>query len=322
MSEVMVIARKEIKDSLNNKFFLSILILLLILTVVSIVLGTLQVHSQVAQYNKSIEFLKSMGKTNLPPMPSLNPLSVSKGFVNYVGMIGALLAIVLGNYAVSKERKNGTFRLILSRSIYRDQLINGKLSGNLLLLALINFAIAAVTLISLSTLGGVSLSGVDITRLTFFFTASFLYMSLFFVLSLFVTLLLPYKNYALLIVIIIWLVFAFIFPQIGDTMDMDNQLPGGFFASMGMNRAQEQQIVNKFKLYETLRNGIEELSPTKHFERMSFALLGVKPGFENNTAWEIVKLKWLNLAGLLVPNILLSMLSYLVFLRRENIYST
>ena len=322
MSEVMVIARKEIKDSLNNKFFLSILILLLILTVVSIVLGTLQVHSQVAQYNKSIEFLKSMGKTNLPPMPSLNPLSVSKGFVNYVGMIGALLAIVLGNYAVSKERKNGTFRLILSRSIYRDQLINGKLSGNLLLLALINFAIAAVTLISLSTLGGVSLSGVDITRLTFFFTASFLYMSLFFVLSLFVTLLLPYKNYALLIVIIIWLVFAFIFPQIGDTMDMDNQLPGGFFASMGMNRAQEQQIVNKFKVYETLRNGIEELSPTKHFERMSFALLGVKPGFENNTAWEIVKLKWLNLAGLLVPNILLSMLSYLVFLRRENIYST
>lgn len=322
MSEMIVIARKEIKDSLNNKFFLSILILLLILTIVSIVLGTLQVHSQIAQYNRSIEFLKSMGKTNLPPMPSLNPLSVSKGFVNYVGMIGALLAIVLGNYAVSKERKNGTFRLILSRPIYRDQLINGKLGGNLLLLALINFAIAAVTLISLSTLGGVSLSGVDITRLTFFFTASFLYMALFFILSLFVTLLLPYKNYALLTVIIIWLVFAFIFPQIGDTMDMDNQLPGGFFASMGMNRAQEQQIVNKFKVYETLRNGIEELSPTKHFERISFALLGVKPGFENNTAWEIVKLKWLNLAGLLVPNILLSMLSYLVFLRRENIYST
>jgi len=238
MSEMIVIARKEIKDSLNNKFFLSILILLLILTIVSIVLGTLQVHSQIAQYNRSIEFLKSMGKTNLPPMPSLNPLSVSKSFVNYVAMIGALLAIVLGNYAVSKERKNGTFKLILSRSIYRDQLINGKLGGNLLLLALINFAIAAVTIIFLTALGGVSLSQADLIRLIFFFAASFLYMALFFIISLFVTLLLPYKNYALLTVIIIWLVFAFIFPQIGDTMDMDNQLPGGFFASMGLNRAQ------------------------------------------------------------------------------------
>lgn len=105
-------------------------------------------------------------------------------------------------------------------------------------------------------------------------------------------------------------------------MDMDNQLPGGFFAQMGMNRDQEQKLLQNFKFYETLRNGIEEMSPTKHYERVSFALLNVKPGFEKNTPMEVLQLKWINLLGLIAPSFLLAFLSYMVFLRREDIYST
>jgi ABC-2 type transport system permease protein len=103
-------------------------------------------------------------------------------------------------------------------------------------------------------------------------------------------------------------------------MDMDNQLPGGFFAQMGMSRDQEAQVLQNFKFYETLRDGVEEMSPTKHYERVSFALLGVKPGFENNTALEIVGLKWINLIGLTIPSLLLSLIAYMVFLKHEDIY--
>jgi ABC-2 type transport system permease protein len=103
-------------------------------------------------------------------------------------------------------------------------------------------------------------------------------------------------------------------------MDLDNQLPGGFFIQMGLNKDQEHKLLNDFKLYETLRDGIEEMSPTKHYERASFALLNVKPGFEKNNAIEILQIKWIDLCGLLVPCILLSFISYTVFLKREDIY--
>ena len=317
----MKIARKEITDALRNKLFLITLGLLLLLTVVSIVLGALQVRAAMADYNNSIEFLKSMGKTELPPKPSLNPLAASKGFVNYLGMIGALLAMLLGNHAIVKEKRSGTLKLILSRPVYRDWLLNGKLLGNLGLLAGISLLMGVITYMSLQFVGSVSLSGDELLRMVFFFIMSFLYMAVFMMLAAAVSLMSRNGNKALLVTIIVWLVFAFIFPQIGDTMDMDNQLPGGFFAQMGMSKDQEHRVLSNFKFYETLRNSIEEMSPTKHYERVSFALLNVKPGFENNTAAEVLQLKWINLIGLTAPSLLLCLVSYAVFLRREDIYS-
>lgn len=153
-----------------------------------------------------------------------------------------------------------------------------------------------------------------------FFLMSFLYMSFFLVLGITLAVMVDNGNKALLLTVIVWLILSIVFPQIGDTMDMDNQLPGGFFAQMGMTRNQEHKLLDKFKFYETLRDGIEEMSPTKHYERVSFALLNVKPGFEKNTPTEILGLKWVNLLGLTAPSIILWLIAYMVFLRRENIY--
>jgi ABC-2 type transport system permease protein len=321
MNATMKIARKEIMDALRNKLFLITLGLLLLLTVVSIILGALQVRAAMTDYNNSIEFLKSMGKTELPPKPNLNPLAASKEFVNYIGMLGALLAMLLGNHAIVKEKRSGTLKLILSRPVYRDSLLNGKLLGNLGLLAGISVMVGIITCISLQFVGSVSLSGDEFLRMIFFFIMSFLYMTVFMVLAAAISLMSRNGNKALLMTIILWLVFAFVFPQIGDTMDMDNQLPGGFFAQMGMSKDQEHKVLENFKFYETLRNSIEEMSPTKHYERVSFALLNVKPGFENNTAAEVLQLKWINLIGLTAPSLLLCLVSYAVFLKREDIYS-
>lgn len=319
---IIEIAKKEIRDAFRNKLFLSILAILLVLTIVSIILGSYQVKIAMDNYNSSISFLQSLGKAELPPMPNLNPISASKGFVNYIGMVGALLAIVLGNTAISKEHKNGTMRLILSRGVFRDTFLNGKLLGNLAILAGITVLTGIITFVSLLAIGGVALSANDVVRLLLFFGMSFLYMVFFTVLSMGIATVFTKGSSALLITVIVWLVLSFVLPQIGDTMDMDNQIPGGFFSSMGMSRDQETQVLQQFKFYETLRDGIEEMSPAKHYERISYALLNVKPGFETNTPWEVVVLKWINLLGLLAPSIAIWLLSYIAFLRRENIYQT
>ncbi len=316
----LILAKKEITDAFKNKLFIIILAMLLTLTVVSIVLGSYQVRVAVDNYNNNVSFLQSLGKTQLPPPPNLNPISASKSFVNYIGMLGALLSIILGNHAIAKERRGGTMKLVLSRNVFRDTFLNGKLLGNLGILGLITALCAAITLVSIPVIGKVSLTGADVVRMGWFFVFSFLYMAFFLVLSMTISVFLSKGNKALLVTIILWLVLAFVFPQIGDTMDMDNQLPGGFFSQMGMTKQQETQVLGKFTFYEGLRDGIEEMSPTKHYERMNFALLNVKPGFEANTALEIIGLKWIDLVGLIAPSTILWLIAYMAFLRREDIY--
>lgn len=314
---IVVIARKEIADAFRNRLVVIALIMLLSLALVAVGLGAVQVRARVTEYDQSVQILRDLGRTEIPPMPDLNPLAVSKNFVNYLAMVGALLAIILGNRTIVKERTAGTLQLILSRPVYRDQFLTGKVIGNAALLAGMLVVVGLVTIGAVGVIGGVWLTLDQVIKLMLTMVMSWLYMLIYFLLALLLTLLLPKGNQALLVTVIVWLVFAFIFPQIGDTMDLDNQLPGGFFAAIGIGHDQEQQTLTDFRWYESVRDGVEELSPTKHYERISFALLGVKPQFATNTWTEVVTLKANNIIGLLVPVILLAGASYVVFLRRD-----
>jgi ABC-2 type transport system permease protein len=313
-----VIARKEISDAFRNRLFVAALVMLVGLSLIAISLGAVTVRQHVTEYEQSVQVLKNLGRTDIPPMPSLNPIAVSKNFINYLAMVGALLAMILGFTSINKERQAGTLSLILSRPVYRDQLLTGKVLGNAILLALLMGAVGLVTWLALMVIGGVTLTSGELIKLALAMVMSWLYLLTFFLLAMFFSLWVRRGNHALLLTVIVWLVFAFIFPQIGDTMDLDNQLPGGFFASLGLDKAGEQAALAKFKWYETVRDGVEELSPTKHYERISFALLGVKAEFIPNTWLEVLQLKTINLIGLLIPIVLLMSASYMVFLRQET----
>ncbi len=313
-----VIARKEISDAFRNRLFLISMIMLLGLSLIAIGLGSLSVRTQMTDYLQSVQILTDLGRTDFPAAPSLNPIAISKNFINYLAMVGALLAMILGFTTVNKERQAGTLRLILSRPVYRDQLLTGKVLGNAILLAVLMTAVGLVTILAIGTIGKVWLTGDQIIRLALTMGMSWLYLMTFYLLAQFFALLLPNGNNALLLTIIVWLVFAFIFPQIGDTMDLDNQLPGGFFATMGLDKTGADKALQQFKWYETVRDGVEELSPTKHYERISYALLGIKKQFNENTWQEVMQFKLVNLIGLTVPIVLLLSASYVVFLRQET----
>jgi ABC-2 type transport system permease protein len=313
-----IIVRKEISDAFRNRLFVAALVMLVGLSLIAISLGAVTVRQHVMEYEQSVQVLKNLGRTEIPPMPSLNPIAVSKNFINYLAMVGALLAMILGFTSINKERQAGTLNLILSRPVYRDQLLTGKVLGNAILLALLMGAVGLVTWLALMVIGGVTLTSGELIKLALTIVMSWLYLLTFFLLAMFFSLWVRRGNHALLLTVIVWLVFAFIFPQIGDTMDLDNQLPGGFFASLGLDKAGEQAALAKFKWYETVRDGVEELSPTKHYERISFALLGIKAQFIPNTWLEVLQLKLVNLIGLLIPIVLLLSASYMVFLRQET----
>lgn len=315
---VRTLAGKEIRDALRSRLFLIILMMLLALVVVSVVLGTFQVRVNVDSYNQSVALLKSIGKTNFPSAPNLNPLSASKSFTNSIGMLGALLGIVLGNAAIRREREAGTMRLILTRQTSRGAVVSGKALGNLMLLFAISVLFYGLSAAAVPVIGHWNLTPDEVLRLMMFFLVGFLYMMFFFLTSMLLTIALNSSEKALLLTVTIWLILSFILPQVGDTMDMDNQISGGFFASMGMSRDQEKQLLTQFGFYEWLRNGFEELSPLKHFERAGFALLNVKPGFETNTVWEVMGIKWWDVICLIAPNAILWFCASMLFTRRED----
>ena len=276
MNRAMIIARKEWMDILRSRTFLNMMILLVLLTIVSLSVSFAVFNSQVAEYQKAMGFLKQIGKTPDGAQPHLYPLNLLRGVVDYIEIIGGILGILLGYISVSKERGTKALKLLLTRPVTRQDILYGKLIGNTLFVFLLMTVSALIVFFSIYFIGGVLLTGDEILRLALFVLLSTGYIMIFFMLSFFFSLQQKTIGHALILSFIFWLVFVLILPQIGDTMDPDNQVPGGFFNSMNMSRDQGKKVLEKFHTYEVVRDDVEQLSITKQYERTMFAIFGVK----------------------------------------------
>ena len=103
-------------------------------------------------------------------------------------------------------------------------------------------------------------------------------------------------------------------------MDPDNQVPGGFFHGMNLNKTMEHQVMAHFGSYETARNDIEILSVTKHYERASFGMLGIKDQYNNLPISDIFSQLWANFLVVIIFLILMMALDYYIIYKKE-VYS-
>jgi ABC-2 type transport system permease protein len=298
MNKHFIIAKKEFQDIFRSRTFSIMLMLLLTLTVTSILVSTLIFKSQVTQYENSLAVLQSLGKIPTEAAPQLFPLNLLRGVVDYLEIIGAIIGILLGYLSISKEKNTKTLKLLLSRPVTKKDIIAGKILGNLLFVSLTILFVAAVTLASFYIIGGITLTSVELIKMLIFVIISIVYIMVFFTLAFFLSVQQKNLSNALIICFVIWLVFVLVLPQIGDTMDPDNQVPGGFFKSIGFDKAQEDAVMAKFSGYEHTRDFIEQLSITKHYERAGFALFGIKPKYNEMMLSEILVDQLFNIISL------------------------
>jgi len=299
-SIIAVIAKKEFRDSIKSKLFLTLVSFLILLIVVSIVVSSFDFKSQVADYRSSVKILKDMGKSSeIPDMPQFFPLKSMRGVIEYIEIIGAIIGIILGYLCISREKGKRTLQLVLSRPVKTTDIITGKFIGNSLLVLLVLLAGLFFSFFIIWSIGGLLLNLIEVIKLLLVFLFSYLYIMFFFCLSSVLSLWFRSLSNALIICFIIWLVFVLIIPQIGDTMDPDNQIPGGFFKSMNIDKPQEEEIMAKFATYETTRNAIEESSITKHYERLNFAVTGIKEKYNGKDFGFIFKDSWKDLVWVL-----------------------
>ena len=277
LAQIHTIAAKEIRDVARSGIIVAVAGFLFLASMVALGVSALALHADVVAYEEAKALLISLGKpVEALVAPTYFPLRLMRGFVEQIEIIGAVLGIVLGYRAAAIERGRNTLALLMTRPIGQSVFLAGKLGGNAVLIGF-SLALAFCSgLLAIMLIGGVSFTGEEYLKVFLSLLAAVVYTTSFFILGLVLALHVRRLPHALLYAFAIWLSFVLVAPQIGDTLDPDNQVSGGVFRKLHIAKAQEKEIMQSFANYETIRNGIEEASPAKHFERLTFALLGIK----------------------------------------------
>lgn len=287
MNNLITVAKKELQDFSRSHFYLVMFGLLTLAMIISVVVSSADFNSKVADYNQYVAELTATGSQITAPPPQLFPLQLLRGSVEYLEIVGSLLAIIIGYGMIAKEKYRGTLQLLFTRPLPKHTLAGGKLIALATIWLAVIGGIMALSAIALLVVGGASLQLVDYIRLIIICGLAWAYLTMWSALGMGLAALFKRLGTALIVALVVWLSFVLIIPQIGDTTDPDNQVPGGLFNSLQLAKPDEQAVMDKFSRYETIRNSVEVSSIAKHYERASFAFLGTKDQFNQKPISEV-----------------------------------
>lgn len=304
-SGLVTIARKEFSDTLRSKRFLIIIALFIALWAFSS--ASISIAAPLmGQGAGRMRFFASLGTS----------LSSTMVFV------APILGIVLGYAAISGEREKGSLKLVLSRPIHREDVLNGKA---LAAIAAAGVAMFASTLIAVG--GSIWLQGVtptldDVTRLMTFTLISIVLFAAYYTICLFFSTLFTKTSRSLLVAIFIWVFFSFIIPIASALIAM---------ATIGSPPVRPGQPGMSEELREYMRElaeisgSIQRLSINTHYSTIANAVLGGQSqmGFlpetsRSVTIAEALTTHWTSLVVLIVFTTIFFIASYIAFTRREE----
>lgn len=315
-SPLNTIARKDISDGLRDRFIIIITLFLTIAALTSLITGAIALATDVATYNEARDTLLALGKSaDALAAPEFYPLHLLRGAIEQIEIIGAVLGILTGYRAAASERGHQTLALIMTRPIRQWQFLTGKLLGGSILLSVGLAVVFGVGTLLLQFVSGVGLMANDLVRISIVWTVASIYTIQFFLLSFIATLSMKRLPNALLFSFAVWLLLVLVAPQIGDTLDPDNQIAGGVFKQLHISKVEQNRIKAGYSTFETMRNGIESISVTKHFERFSFAILGIKSIYTGKPLGSILVKKSGDALWIFLPALGLGVL---LFSRRIN----
>lgn len=306
MNGILCLAKKEFKAAFRDKVFFVIVLLFLLMSVASVYIGTTTRNAEMQAYENIVTVIKAQGG-NLPAAPEIYPLAVLRNIIEYITMIGAVLAIFLGFDAFSGERENGTLRLLLTRPIYRDQLVTGKLLGAGMIIG----ALLSVTLIFnitlFSVITGMTPSLSEILRLVAFIAIAFVYMMVFYIGTLFISIKTRDRTFGFLTMMVVWIFVSFVIPQLADTQRN--------FAYALNNVA---GTVSQIPSDTVISKAIELFSPAVQFKHIGSDLLQVVSETATINVLQIIAKDFFALIYILIPGIALIALSY-TSVQKENV---
>ena len=303
---ILTLVKHEYRAAVRSRILLALLTILIVVTVASVYIASVTHRSQVADYQAYKAAAEASGLARIAPSP-LAPMSLLRGGFEYLQIVGAVIAIALGFLSVSRERANRTLTLLRSRPLRAGELASGTLLGAVAIIVTLVAVTAAVGVACIGLIGNDWLSPPEYLQLALAYGASVTYMTGFYALGVCTTAAAKNSTNGLFIALCIWLMIVLVFPQIGDTLDSDNQVPGGLFKALGLNRADETTVLSHFTIFETLRTRIEYVSFAQHYQRFAFAMADVKERYRPFGLGGLMARVWTDLAWVLAwPAVLIA----------------
>lgn len=299
MKQISIIAAKEFKTAFKDKVFLVITTLFLLLSIISVYIGSSTKDAEMKAYQDVVAILKTQGATSFPVSPEIYPLAILQNIIKYVSIIGAALAVFLGFDAFSGERENGTLKLLLARPIYRDQLVTGKLLGGALVIGLLLGVTLVINVILFSVVSGLLPNVNEVSRLIVFMAIAFLYMMTFYTATLFVSIKTGDRSFGFLTMMIVWVLISFVIPQLADSQ-----------RSFAYALNSTAQTVTQIPSDTLISKSIEIFSPAVQFQNIGKDLLQVVSETAGMNVLTIIARQALALLYMLVPGVVLLLASY------------
>jgi ABC-type transport system involved in multi-copper enzyme maturation permease subunit len=136
-------------------------------------------------------------------------------FAFIVRVVLSLLVIFIAYNAVSEEKSSGTLKLTLSNPVPRDQLLLGKFLGGWFVI-MGSLAVAVlVSLVLVLSHSFIAFASGEWTRLLAFIGLSALYLTVFYAVSLFVSVLVNRPSISLMVLLQAWIFLIVIYPNLG-----------------------------------------------------------------------------------------------------------
>jgi ABC-type transport system involved in multi-copper enzyme maturation permease subunit len=290
MIKIWALAQHEFRSAVRSKALFALFVVFVLVTSVSILIAAFAFKTKVVDYNAYKAAAQAAGATYIAA-PQQFPLQLLRGAIEYVEIIGSIIAIALGYVSVAQARSNRTMQLVLSRPVSTYQLVIGRILGGTSIFVALVAVTGAVAFLSIGLISKMWLTSDEVVKLIVAYSMSILYMLIFYCVGLVFTLRSRVPINGLILGFATWLLIVMILPQIGDTMDVDNQVPGGLFHALQVEKPQERQILAHFKSYESIRTGLEMASIEKHYERFNFAVTGIKDQYNQLSLGKIVYAK-------------------------------
>ncbi|MEM2940223.1 MAG: ABC transporter permease subunit [Thermoproteota archaeon] len=312
MKNAFPIARKEFTDAVTSKRLW-------------LITGIFLLFSIASTYSTSFGF--QMGAQQaMRPM-----IQIASTIASATAYMVPLLGIALAFDAVSGERERGTLRILLSRPIYREDVINGKIISALAVIGLI-ITVSSLASVSVSILlHNIAVTLDDIARVGIFIVFSIVLSFAYYAFSLFVSTLSNKSSHSFIIGIGVWIFFTFILPIISILIAVAllGQPPTGPQIIIYGNASFPQQFTQEFINYQRkvseISSTIQMLSINYHYNQITNSLFGFAAGpIEFGQGRRVVNIltvfstRLIDIVVLIVFPIVFLVASYMVFTRRQE----
>lgn len=214
LHRLRVIAGKEMLDHLMDRRFLLIAGLLLLVVSIGLVGGLVTYKAAIESYANVIAAIGGEG-SGIGSAMGGSILDIITSVGTQIMLLGAILGIAMGFDLITKEKEGGSLKLLLSHPVYRDEVINGKGLGGVVViggLVLVTFVIILAILLAF----GIVPDGYEFFALAVLAVISFLLIFSYFSLGLLMSSISRTGGTALIAALIVFIVLSSLLPIFAD----------------------------------------------------------------------------------------------------------